>query len=100
LQLEHLADEAGQKKRTLDSMVTDVLTSQIELDKTAESFRQAHHQREKLIEQWEQTIGQMKKRDGEIEQTAQELMALKVKQHEMDDALHEKQVCFCFSWFS
>ena len=68
---EHLADESEQKRRVLDSIVTDVLTSQLELDKTAESFRQAHHQREELIEQWEQTIGQMKKRDGEIDQAAQ-----------------------------
>lgn len=68
---ERLAAEFDQKRHVLDVMVTDVLTTQIELDKTAESYRQSHQQREALLEQWEQTIGQMKKRDVEINQAAQ-----------------------------
>ena len=45
-------------------------TLQIELDKTAEEFRRAHQERHDLIHQWESTIGQMKKRDSDIDKAA------------------------------
>jgi len=40
---------------------------QIELDKTAEEFRNAHADRQELISQWEQTIDQMQRRDKEMD---------------------------------
>ena len=43
---------------------------QIELDKTATSFRQAHTEREGLIQQWEHTIDQMKRRDADMDRCA------------------------------
>ena len=43
---------------------------QIELDKTATSFRQAHSAREELIQQWEHTIDQMKRRDADVDRCA------------------------------
>ena len=43
---------------------------QIELDNTAEMFRQAHRERQQLINQWEQTIHQMRKRDEDMDRTA------------------------------
>jgi len=42
----------------------------IELDKTAEEFRKAHHDRQGLIRQWEVTIEQMQRRDREMDQAA------------------------------
>ena len=47
--------------------MTDTLTAQIELDKTAEEFRKAHAERQELISQWENTIDQMQKRDREMD---------------------------------
>ena len=44
--------------------------TQIELDKTATSFRQAHVEREELIQQWEHTIDQMKRRDADMDRCA------------------------------
>lgn len=44
--------------------------NQIELDNTAEMFRQAHKERQLLIDQWEQTIHQMRKRDEDMDKTA------------------------------
>ena len=37
------------------------------MDKTAEEFRKAHAERQNLINQWENTIDQMQKRDQEMD---------------------------------
>ena len=58
------------KRKVLNSEVTESLTAQIELDKTAEEFRSAHEEREVLIQQWEQIIDQMKRRDQEMDKCA------------------------------
>ena len=70
LRIEHLTDEAQKKRRGLDNEMTDTLTAQIELDKTAEEFRKAHAERQELIAQWENTIEQMQKRDREMDMLA------------------------------
>ena len=64
--MERLHDQLSKKKRQLDNEMIESVTAQIELDKTAESFRRAHQEREELIDQWEQTINQMRKRDQDM----------------------------------
>ena len=64
--MEHLHDRVARKKRQLDNEMIEGVTAQIELEKTAESFRRTHQEREELIEQWEQTINQMRKRDHDM----------------------------------
>lgn len=58
------------KRKVLDSEVTETITAQIGLDKTAEAFRVAHRDRQELIKQWEQTIDQMRKRDQDMDRCA------------------------------
>ncbi len=70
LKMEHLHDRLAKKKRQLDNEMIEAVTTQIELDKTAESFRRAHLEREELIDQWEQTINQMRKRDQDMRKCA------------------------------
>ena len=60
----------AKKRKVLDSEVTETLTAQIGLDKTAEAFRVAHQNRQELIKQWEQTIDQMRKRDQDMDRCA------------------------------
>lgn len=67
LRLERLHNQVTKKKKLLDNEMIESITAQIELDKTAECFRTAHQEREQLIEQWEQTIHQMRKRDLDMD---------------------------------
>ncbi|XP_065841210.1 coiled-coil domain-containing protein 39-like [Oscarella lobularis] len=91
LQLERLTDKMKEKRSLLDKASTDTLTAQIELDRTAELFRQTHRDRESMIEQWEETIGQMKKRDSEIDHAANDLTSLKVEVQQMESGLRDKE---------
>ena len=70
LRIEHLTENSQKKRKTLDHETTETLTAQIELDKTAEEFRRAHAERQELINQWEQTIEQMQRRDKEMDMLA------------------------------
>ena len=62
--------------------------SQIELDKTAEEFRNAHAERQELISQWEQTIDQMQRRDKEMDMLASVSITL-----HFQSRLHLKLAC-------
>lgn len=66
LEIEKLTKALQQHKRTLDDEATETQAKQIELDKTAEEFRQLHDERQKLVRQWQDTIEAMKRRDDEI----------------------------------
>ncbi|XP_041355046.1 coiled-coil domain-containing protein 39-like [Gigantopelta aegis] len=91
LRMEKLTDEARQKKVNLDHEMTNTLTAQIELDKTAEDFRKAHSERQELICQWEYTIDQMQRRDKEMDLLAAQLARVKLDVRRHEDIIKEKR---------
>ncbi|KAM9039459.1 coiled-coil domain-containing protein 39 [Sarcophilus harrisii] len=78
LQIERLTLECNEKRKALDSELTETMSAQIELDKAAQDFQRVHRERQELIRQWENTIEQMQKRDKDIDHCA--LLLAKAKQ--------------------
>ena len=64
-------------KNALEKEITETQAKQIELDKTAEEFRQLHRERQDLVRQWQEAIEAMKRRDTEIERAGEKFAAAK-----------------------
>nr|XP_045017392.1 coiled-coil domain-containing protein 39 isoform X2 [Jaculus jaculus] len=90
LQLERLTLERNEKRKVLDSELTETLSAQLELDKAAQDFRKIHHERQELITQWESTIEQMQKRDRDIDSCALALARIKQETREKENLVKEK----------
>ncbi|KAJ8793867.1 hypothetical protein J1605_019131 [Eschrichtius robustus] len=62
----------------------------LELDKAAQDFRKIHNERQELIQQWENTIEQMQKRDRDIDNCALALAKIKQEIREKENLVKEK----------
>ncbi|XP_003794344.1 coiled-coil domain-containing protein 39 [Otolemur garnettii] len=90
LQLERLTVECHQRRKLLDKELTETLSAQLELDKAAQDFRKIHTERQELIQQWENTIEQMQKRDHDIDSCALALARTKQETREKENLVKEK----------
>ncbi|NXY45981.1 CCD39 protein, partial [Ceuthmochares aereus] len=90
LQVEKLTMHANLKRRDLDNELTETITAQIELDKTAEDFHRVHQERQEVIGQWENTIQQMQKRDQQIDHCALLITEIKQEMRKKEMVLEEK----------
>ncbi|KAM6358075.1 coiled-coil domain-containing protein 39 [Alca torda] len=90
LQVEKLTMQANQKRRALDNELTETITAQIELDKTAEDFRRVHQERQEVLRQWENAIQQMQKRDQQIDHCALLIAEIKQEIRKKETVLKEK----------
>ena len=79
LNVEHLNKELLERKTTLENEVTDTQAKQMELDRIADEFRQAHTERQGLVNQWQETIDAMKARDQEINEVGQKYAVAKAE---------------------
>ncbi|NXP76514.1 CCD39 protein, partial [Ramphastos sulfuratus] len=90
LQIEKLTMQANQKRRALDNELTETITAQLELDKTAEDFQRVHQERQEVIRQWENAIQQMQKRDQQIDHCSLLITEIKQEIRKQEIVLKEK----------
>ncbi|XP_038672262.1 coiled-coil domain-containing protein 39 [Scyliorhinus canicula] len=90
VRMERLTNEANKKRKLLDNEMTETIAAQMELDKIAHDFRRSHLERQELINQWQDTIEQMQKRDQEMDMCALSLAEVKQEIREQEAALNEK----------
>ncbi|XP_064194374.1 coiled-coil domain-containing protein 39-like [Anguilla rostrata] len=84
--------EANQKHKTLETEHTRTITVQIGLEKTLESLRKAHVERQALIRQWESTIEQMRKRDHDLQQCIMLLPEMHQEVRYRQDTIKERKM--------
>jgi len=72
MKIEKLTDQVHEKKRLLDEEITETQAKQIELEKTAEEFRNKHRERQEAIQQWQEVLEQIKIRDRDIQNAGEQ----------------------------
>lgn len=91
LATEKLTVEIDRKRKELSDQVTETQARQIEMDKTAELFRQLHEDRKKLIAQWEESVNSMKTRDNQLERLGEEYAANLARKRSKEEKMREKK---------
>ncbi|KAJ2999895.1 Coiled-coil domain-containing protein 39 [Globomyces sp. JEL0801] len=71
--------------------VTETQVCQIELENTAEAFKQLHQERQDLIKQWEQAVEGMKQRDDDINKSQASYREQKDLIRKTQERIKEKQ---------
>eukprot|EP01012_Entosiphon_sulcatum_P050738 TRINITY_DN69648_c0_g1_i1.p1 TRINITY_DN69648_c0_g1~~TRINITY_DN69648_c0_g1_i1.p1 ORF type:complete len:868 (+),score=296.52 TRINITY_DN69648_c0_g1_i1:132-2735(+) len=90
LQIEKLSRQLLDKKKELDKEITETQAAQIELDKTAEDFKNLHRERQELIKQWEETIQAMHSRDEYIKAAGERFAEGKAWQIKRTEQLQDR----------
>lgn len=91
LAIEKLTVESSSKKKELADQVTETQAKQIEMEKTAELFRQLHEDRRRIISQWEDAVKSMQSRDNQLEQKGEEFAASTARKKAKEDRMREKK---------
>ncbi|KAL0481358.1 coiled-coil domain-containing protein [Acrasis kona] len=90
LKIEKLSREVEDRKSMLEREITDTQASQIELAKTAEDFKALHKERQHLIEQWQDALKNMNKRDQLIMAAGEKFAQGKVVIREKQEILYQE----------
>ncbi|CAK0859056.1 unnamed protein product [Prorocentrum cordatum] len=91
LAIEKLTVESSSRKKELADQVTETQAKQIEMEKTAELFRQLHEDRRRIIAQWEDAVKSMQSRDNQLEQKGEEYAAAMARKKAKEDRMKEKK---------
>lgn len=82
LTIEKLTAMAVEKMTALENEATETQSRQIELDRTAQAFKDLHAERQNLVKQWQDAIEAMKRRDVEINEIAEQFAVAKHNREE------------------
>lgn len=91
LAVERLTVENSTKRKELADTVTETQAKQIEIDKTAELFKQLHDDRRKIINQWEEAVNNMQGRDGQLDALSQEYAENAERKKQKEDKLNDRR---------
>mmetsp|Transcript_29653 Transcript_29653/g.65722 ORF Transcript_29653/g.65722 Transcript_29653/m.65722 type:complete len:907 (+) Transcript_29653:104-2824(+) len=91
LQLEHLTKDLMVHSSKLNDEATETLAKQMELDRIAVEFKNAHLERQALVTRWQETIAEMKKRDKEINEIGERFAVAKVERTKKESQLALQQ---------
>jgi len=79
MQLEVLTKDDLIKRQALEGEATETQAKQMELDRIAVEFKKLHIERQSLVERWQETINEMKRRDIEINDLGERFAVAKVE---------------------
>jgi chromosome segregation ATPase len=91
MQLEHYTKELVSQRRKLDEEVTETQAKQTELDRIAQEFKTAHTERKSLVDRWQETIAEIKRRDVEINGCGENFAVAKRQRGEKEALLATQQ---------
>ncbi|XP_037088549.1 coiled-coil domain-containing protein 39-like [Pollicipes pollicipes] len=91
LKLERLNDEERNSSKKLKHATTDLMSVKVELDKLGEDYRRSHAERQTLLNQWEQTLQQIQKRERDIDKVTEQLEHLQATMNKRQVALEEQK---------
>jgi coiled-coil domain-containing protein 39 len=91
LAVEKLTMENAQRRKELADLVTETQAKQIEMDKTAELFRQLHDDRRRLIDQWEESVKSMRSRDSQLERLGEEYASNMARKKQKEDKMKDRK---------
>lgn len=91
LKMEKATRNVQEMKANLDNEITESQAVQIELDKTAEEYRQLHVQRQELVKQWNDAMDAMMKRDQAIAATGEQIAEVKKHVRERERTLAQEK---------
>ena len=75
----------------LKHATTELMSVRVELDKLGEDYRNAHDERQTLLDQWEQTLQQIQKRERDIQKITEQLDKLQAVMDKRNAALDEQK---------
>jgi chromosome segregation ATPase len=87
LLLEQTTKELLADKLRLEGEITETSAKQMELDRIAQEFKTNHAERQQLVEQWQSTIVEMKRRDQEIASLGERFSKAKADKAKKEEAL-------------
>nr|CAH8843054.1 unnamed protein product [Trichobilharzia regenti] len=90
LEVEKLTNRRNELKSKLDTVYTNTLIHQVELECLSKEVKSAYTNRDALIKQWENVINQMRQRDAELEHFSQRLNQTKIQVYEQKQLNKEK----------